>query len=127
MGILVAKRWPEVVQYCSLEDLTSGRMDEGIWKRSSSSWSHFFSWILNIMVRLALVISVRCSSPPVIFQTSQLSTVPKQTSPLSAFSLAPSTWSNIHLILVAEKYASMIKPVFSLIREECPSSFNWLQ
>lgn len=33
----------------------------------------------------------------------QVSTVPKSRSPFSAFSLAPSTLSKIHLIFVAEK------------------------
>ena len=55
------------------------------------------------MVRLALVTSVLWTAPPVSFHTSQASTVPKSSSPRSAFSLAPSTWSRIHFSLVAEK------------------------
>ena len=55
------------------------------------------------MVRLALVTSVMWTAPPVSFHTSQESTVPKSSAPRSAFSRAPSTWSRIHLSLVAEK------------------------
>ena len=55
------------------------------------------------MVREALVTSVTWTAPPVSFQRSQVSTVPKRISPRSAFSWAPSTWSRSHRILVAEK------------------------
>jgi hypothetical protein len=55
------------------------------------------------MVRDALLTSVMCFSPLDNFQTNQESTVPKQSSPLSALSLIPFTLSNIHFILVAEK------------------------
>ena len=53
-----------------------------------------------------------------------MSTVPNSNSPLSAFSLAPSTLSNIHLILVPEKYASTTKPVFSFIYPSNPLVFK---
>ena len=43
------------------------------------------------MVRLALVGSVTWTFPPVSFQISQLSTVPKRSFPASACSLAPGT------------------------------------
>ena len=49
------------------------------------------------MVREALVRSVMCtppSTPPVRFQTSQLSTVPKSASPRSASARSPGTWSS---------------------------------
>ena len=65
------------------------------------------------MVRLAFVTSVAWTCPYVRVQTSQLSTVPKASSPLSACSRAPGTLSRIHLILLAEKYASGTSPVFS--------------
>ncbi len=55
------------------------------------------------MVREALVTSVTWTVPPVSFQRSQVSTVPKRISPRRAFSRAPSTWSRIQAILVAEK------------------------
>ena len=44
------------------------------------------------MVRLAFVTSVTCR--PVSFQISQLSMVPNSTSPRSARSRSPSTWSS---------------------------------
>ena len=47
---------------------------------------------------------------------SQVSTVPKSRRPSSAISRAPATFSKIHLSLVAEKYASGMRPVFSAIR-----------
>ena len=40
--------------------------------------------------------------------------VPNNNFPSSAFSLTLSTLSNIHLILLAEKYGLIIKPVFFL-------------
>ena len=58
------------------------------------------------MVRLALVTSVTCtppSGPPVRFQTSHESTVPKSASPRSAASRTPSTFSSIHWTLPPEK------------------------
>ena len=56
------------------------------------------------MVREALLTSVACSAPPVSCHISQLSTVPKASSPRSAALLrAPGTWSSSHLSLVPEK------------------------
>ena len=58
------------------------------------------------MVREALVTSVTCtppSVPPVRFQSTQQSVLPKTRSPASALARAPSTLSRIHLILVPEK------------------------
>ena len=46
---------------------------------------------------------------------SQVSTVPKSSSPASARSRAPGTFRRIHAILLAEKYASAIRPVFALM------------
>ena len=57
-------------------------------------------------VRLAFVTSVACtppSGPPVRFHSTQLSVVPKASSPASARARAPSTFSRIHAILLAEK------------------------
>ena len=67
------------------------------------------------MVREAFDTSVTCTSPLVRFHTSQLSTVPKRSSPFSALSRAPGTFWSIQRILVAEKYGSRIRPVFSRI------------
>jgi hypothetical protein len=52
---------------------------------------------------LALLTSVTCAAPPVSCQISQLSTVPKASSPRSAASRAPGTWSSSHCSLVPEK------------------------
>ena len=49
------------------------------------------------------------------FQINQVSTVPNNKSPFSAFSLAPSTLSKIHLMLVAEQYASIIDKVNKVV------------
>ena len=90
-------------------------MLSGMPKKSSSSRSHSRVWMLKIMVREALDTSVTCTSPRVRFHTSQLSTVPKRSSPRLAFSAAPGTLRSIQRILVAEKYGSGMRPVFSLI------------
>ncbi len=58
------------------------------------------------MVRLALVTSVTCApplTPPVMFQITQVSMLPKTASPRSAAERTPSTLSRIHLILGPEK------------------------
>ncbi len=68
---------------------------------SQSSVSRFIS-----MVRLAFVGSVTCTpplTPPVRFQMTQLSVLPKTASPRSAASLTPSTFSRIHWIFPPEK------------------------
>ena len=55
------------------------------------------------MVREALVTSVTCtpsfSAPPVRFHRTQVSIVPNNSSPASARSLTPSTFSRIHVTL----------------------------
>ena len=55
------------------------------------------------MVREALLGSVTWVAPPVKFQISQLSTVPKASLPASARARAPSTLSKIQAILLPEK------------------------
>jgi hypothetical protein len=50
------------------------------------------------------------SGPPVRFQTTQLSIVPKRASPRSAASRRPSTFSRIHWTLPAEKYGRRRQP-----------------
>ena len=70
------------------------------------------------MVRLALVTSVTCtppSTPPVSFQISQLSVVPKSASPASASARTPSTLSRIHWILPPEKYVAGGRPALRRI------------
>ena len=57
-------------------------------------------------VREALVGSVMCRppwTPPVMFQTTQVSMLPKTRSPASAFSRAPSTLSRIQRTFGPEK------------------------
>jgi len=55
------------------------------------------------------------SLPLVSFHTSQVSTVPKASSPFSALALAFGILSSSHWILLAEKKASTSSPVFSRI------------
>ena len=65
------------------------------------------------MVRLALVTSVTCtppSAPPVRFQISQLSMVPKSTSPRSARSRRPGVRSSSQRMRGAEKYVASGRP-----------------
>ncbi|MNS78897.1 hypothetical protein D3C72_1125310 [compost metagenome] len=57
----------------------------------------------NNIVRDALLQSVLCTAPPVNCQISQVSTVPKASSPRSAIWRAPGTWSSSHASLVPEK------------------------
>ena len=70
-------------------------------RRSSSSQS--LVWMLKSSVREALVSSVTCTRPSVRRQISQLSTVPKASSPRPAAARAPSTFSRIQATLVPEK------------------------
>ena len=72
----------------------------------------------------ALLTSVTWQPPLVRFQMSQVSTVPNLSFPASALALAPGTLSRIHLILVALKYASMMRPVFCLIMSVRPLAFR---
>ena len=80
-------------------------------RRSSSS--HCNVWMLNSIVRDALLTSVTWHRPSVIFQTSHVSTVPNASVPASARARAPATLSSSHRILLAEKYASTSSPVRS--------------
>ena len=61
----------------------------GMWNRRSSSSSHASVWMFISMVRAALLASVACTRPCVSCQISQLSTVPKASSPASARARAP--------------------------------------
>ena len=103
-GFLVTPKSPD-------EGRTSGSIEAGMSKRSSSHGSHFMSWMLKSMVRLALVTSVACTSPCVSAHKSHESTVPNASFPWSASSRAPGTLSRIQRILLAEKYASGMRPV----------------
>ncbi len=81
------------------------------------------------MVRLALVGSVTWtppSVPPVRFQISQESVLPKSASPASAASRTPSTFSRIHWILPPEKYVAGGSPARWRIRSPWPSRSSLL-
>ena len=78
--------------YTSAEQRISGSIAAGTPIASSSSGAQSRVVRSISMVRLALVTSVTCS--PVNFQISQLSMVPKSTSPRSARSRRPSTSSS---------------------------------
>ena len=80
--------------------------------------------MLNSIVRDALLTSVMCRAWPVSFQISHVSTVPKASLPASARARAPGTLSRIQRILLAEKYASMSRPVFAWIVSPAPSAFS---
>ena len=54
--------------------------------------------------------------------TSQVSTVPKASSPRSAIWRAPGTWSSSQDSLVPEKYASSTRPVRDCRKSACPSA-----
>ena len=81
----------------------SGSMARGTPKISSNSSSQSPVCMLNSIVREALLASVTCALPPVRFQTSHESTVPKASSPALAFFRAPGTCCKTHWSLVAEK------------------------
>ena len=85
------------------ESHTSGSIDSGIPKSARSSGSHCIVLMLNSMVREAFVTSVTCLSPPVMFQTSHESMVPKRSLPALTLASAPGTLSSIQRILVALK------------------------
>ena len=75
----------------------------GMSNSRSSSSSHCSVWMLNSIVRDALLTSVMWRARPVSFQTSQESTVPNASLPASARARAPGTLSRIQRILLAEK------------------------
>ena len=113
-----------VTPYTSLEERTSGSIDRGTPKSFSSSSSQSpFVMSYNI-VREALLASVTCTLPPVRFQTSHESTVPNASSPALALARAPFTFCRIHCTFVAEKYASITRPV---LRRIMRSSFRALR
>ena len=91
---------------------------------SSARMSSFQSCVCrsNSMVREALLGSVLCTAPPVSCHTSQVSTVPKASSPRSAIWRAPGTWSSSQDSLVPEKYASSTRPVRDCRKSACPSA-----
>ncbi len=81
----------------------AGSISTGTSSARQSSLSQRRRSMSKSMVREQLEKSEMCSRPPVRFQMSQESTLPKSSSPFSARSRAPGTLSSIHLILVPEK------------------------
>ncbi|KAF1068370.1 MAG: hypothetical protein GAK39_03454 [Variovorax sp.] len=88
---------------CEAEGCTAGISAAGMRSAASSSASHALLCTLNSMVREALLTSVTCLRPPVSCHISQLSMVPKASSPRSACSRAPGTLSSSQRSLVPEK------------------------
>ena len=82
---------------------TSGSSARGTPSRRSRSASQSLVWMLKSSVREALLTSVTCVRLPVRFQMSQLSTVPKASSPRSARARAPGTFSSSQAIFVPLK------------------------
>ncbi len=91
----------------------------------SSSWSQALWRMSKSIVRDALLTSVACSAPPLRRHSSQLSTVPKASSPRAAARCAPLTWSSSQRSLVAEKYGSMRSPVECCTIASSPCARNW--
>ena len=94
-GAIMPKAWEE--------GQTSGSIARGTRSSLSSSGSQSPVWMLKSRVRDALVTSVTCVLLCDRFQTSQVSTVPKASSPSSARRRAPGMLSRIHASLVPEK------------------------
>src|SRR3954469_25005152 len=92
-----------------LDGITVGSADIGTPNKSHNSHDHSNARMSNSIVRLALVTSVACTSPPVRFQISQESIVPSA----SSSSTGMSRLDNSHSNLVAEKYGSSTSPVVS--------------
>ena len=113
----------------SLLELIVGSIERGMPKKPSSSSSQS-SVVRSIsIVRLALVTSVVCtppSGPPVRFQTTQVSGVPKRASPRSAAARRPSTCSSIHCTLPAEKYVAGGRPALCRMTSPRPSASSAL-
>ena len=82
---------------------TRGKMEAGMFRILKRSLSHFLVRILNINVREALVMSVAWDLPPVNYQMSQLSIVPKHICPFCARRGRPFMLSKYHFIFVPEK------------------------
>ena len=79
---------------------------------------------LNKAVREASLWSVAWLRPPVRFQTSQVSTVPAASSPLSARAFTPGTFSTSHASLPALKKESLKRPVRCRTSWSSPSAFQ---
>jgi hypothetical protein len=92
-----------VVPNSRLLSWTSGSNTSGTRNSRHSSSSQHWRRMSNSEVRLALVASVAWIAPPVSRHDRKQSMVPQASSPRSARSRAPDTWSRIQAILAAEK------------------------
>lgn len=126
MGIGVPSMFGCVFPNCALESFTCGRMLLGMFSVSSSFWSQVSVLMLYRSVLDALEWSVACVCPCVSFHISHVSIVPNSSFPFSACCLAFGTLSSIHLIFVAEKYASIRSPVCCLMYCVSPLFFRSL-
>ena len=105
-----------VSPYSPEDGQISGSIPRGTPKMASSSSSQESVRRSISIVRLALVTSVTClppRAPPVRFQMSQLSIVPKHAVPARAASSTAPTFSSAHCSLPAEKYVAGGSPLFS--------------
>jgi len=121
MGMPAGRPAQRVVPTTSPAAATRGSTARGMSRMASSSSSQSRSWMLNRRVREALLASVTWASPPVRCQASQVSMVPKASSPRSARARAPGTVSSSHASLVPEKYASRTSPVLFRNPSSCPA------
>ncbi len=103
MGISFPVTLLSVFPKLSAEFFTSGNIPFGIFNFCKISLSHLLLLILNNMVLLALVASVKCCLPLVNFQIKKVSTVPNNKLLVFSNFFETLTLSKIHFILVAEK------------------------
>lgn len=92
--------------YTSADDLISGRIAAGTFIADRIAGSHWSVDRFISIVRPALVTSVTCtppSGPPVRFQISQESMVPKAISPRSARARSPGTSASSQAAFGPEK------------------------
>ena len=108
----------EVTPIRPLDGTISGSAAIGTPSRSQSSGSQVRVRMSHSMVRLALVTSVAKTSPPVRFQISHASMVPRARSSSTGMSRCSSIQAN----LVPEKYGSRTRPVRSRTSGRWPSA-----
>ena len=106
---------------------TPGSTSRGMRRILRSSSSQPAVRILSRRVRAALETSVAWTRPPVSCQSSQVSTVPKASSPFSARRRAPGTWSRSHASFVPLKYGSSSRPVFCRNSGSSPRRLSFAQ
>ena len=103
-----------------LDGRTSGKASIGTCRSAHNSSLHARSRMSSSIVRLALVTSVACTSPPVRFQISHASIVPSASCGPTGIWRSRSSHSN----LVPEKYGSSTSPVRSRTIGRCPAAVS---